>query len=190
MSSDPGQSTEPEMDPETWREQVRRDFEKWRLEFEIYGAGKIAMFQAQIDFAKIAIKGITIVNGAAALALLAFLGHVVAAAADQVGKIPGADNGIKLSVAVDLMPAMIWFMAGTSAGVITASFSYFAQTMFTEFEENTAAHRWGIFFRFVAIGAAALGIGAFVTGGYMATDTFIGAFTERPPPPPAPAPDA
>lgn len=159
-AEDTSDNATPDVDPQT---QYDHDLKIWATSAPVMMAG-------QMEFAKLAIRGVTLINGGAALALLAFLGHVVAAATSGTGA------GIKLSVAADLMPSMILFMGGATAGVVTAALAYVTQSLFTEGNGSPRAKKWAGGIRYAAVATGLAGIIAFGVGGYFATAAFISAF--------------
>lgn len=139
--------------------------EKWRYEMELANKWKVTSLEAVFKFAELAIRGIILINGGAALALLAFFGHAVSATTNNASEMP-----IKLDVAVKLMPSMGWFLTGTSAGVITAMLAYFSQGFFTGYNEK--GNQRGTIIQIIAIFVAFVGIAAFCYGGWTAVSTF------------------
>jgi len=106
-----------------------------------------ALIRAGADYALAAIRGLILINGAAAIALLAFLGD----AATNSGLPPD-----KLRIFGD---AMILFGWGAFLGALTAGFSYLAQILFTE----KPSWIWcGNVMRFVAISTAIGGFALFL----------------------------
>lgn len=91
-----------------------RHLEAWR-------AGQEYEFEANratIGFANSTLKAVMIVNGGAALAALAFLGHVI-----------GADKELTRAATIvgELLPAMTSFCVGTLSAVAATGFAYLAQ---------------------------------------------------------------
>lgn len=135
------------------REELMRIWELERLEwFETH----LAMFRGQMDFAILALKSIILVNGAAAVALLAFLAQIWGEkSATAVAAAAGSSLG--------------GFVIGTACGVAAAAFSYFAQALYLEHSQ-----RWGAVARWVAIGLGAAGMVAFALGAWNAIDAYTG----------------
>jgi hypothetical protein len=86
--------------------------EEWRIE----------SFKASITFGGQALKGLFLANGAAAIAMLAFLGNVMS-------KAGACGDDVKLA-AVFANP-LVLFASGTVASILAAFFAYVAQTSFT-----------------------------------------------------------
>lgn len=135
------------------REELLRIWELERLE---WFQGHLAMFHGQMEFAVLALKSIVLVNGAAAVALLAFLAQIWGKkSATAVAAAAGSSLG--------------WFVFGTACGVAAAAFSYFAQTLYRE-----RSRRWGAVARWVAIGLGTAGLVAFALGAWNAIDAYTG----------------
>jgi hypothetical protein len=133
-------------------EQERLELERERLDFDRDRLG----FEAQLAFAHNGIKHLILINGAAVIALLAFLGHD-----NAVGG--GAASVRKLA------HAMIWFGSGVAAGAVSELLAYIFQTV-----EREAHHRirLRVLLRVFAIGAAIAGVVCFVIGSLIAACAF------------------
>jgi len=115
------------------------------------------MMRGVIEFALAALKGIILINGAAAIAILAFLGNIWD---------PGHEGA---NVVVSLIkPAMLSFVVGTTAGIVASASSYLSQMFFLEVK-----NKWlGACFRILAVLVAIGGIVAFGLGAVWAVDAF------------------
>lgn len=131
-------------------ERERLELERHRLELEIDRVG----FDAAHSFAHL-----ILINGAAVVALLAFLGH------DRVGSTGTTDTG-------QLALAMILFGAGVATGAICALLAYLFQTVEREGQEWVRARK---LLRYSAVGAALSGVAFFVAGLLVATCAFASA---------------
>jgi len=136
-------------------ERERLELERHRLELEIDRVG----FDAAHSFAKDGIRHLILINGAAVVALLAFLGH------DRVGSTGTTDTG-------QLALAMILFGAGVATGAICALLAYLFQTVEREGQEWVRARK---LLRYSAVGAALSGVAFFVAGLLVATCAFASA---------------
>lgn len=129
-------------------------------------------FRGTINFATLAIKSLILVNGAAAIALLTFVGHLWA----------GDPNGLAAPrLAHELKCSFILFGAGVGTGVLCAGLSYLAQAFFVERIPHNGRNWCGEIFRALAVLSAVASFGAFLWGGWDAIDVFGGA-------PPIPGP--
>ena len=110
-----------------------------------------------------------LVNGAAAIAVLAFLGSIWAGNAKE-----GQAAAIKLA------PALEWFVWGVGLGVLTAGLAYLAQVTFLELPKpkDGKGKNWAMIIggslRLGAIVAAFAGIAMFAMGANRALDVFMG----------------
>ena len=137
--------------------QLDAHYDHWRMTAQSKRETEQSMFRGVIEFALAALKGITLINGAAAVAILAFLGNIW-----------DPDQGGAKVVASLIKPAMQSFVFGTAAGVFAAASSYLAQVFFLETKK-----RWlGECFRISAVLAAAGGLVAFGVGAVWAVDAF------------------
>ena len=83
------------------------------------------LLQAQMTFAGSALKAVTLANGGAALALLAFLGHVI-----------GTDSAVATTTIAEFGLPMKLFAWGTVFGIIATCLSYVAQALYVELPVN------------------------------------------------------
>lgn len=132
-------------------------YDHWRLTVQSKMQTQQSMFRGLIDFALAATRAIIFVNGGAAIAILAFLGHVW-----------GADSGTAKHVLEGAKPALWWFLAGVTAGMITAALAYLSQVLFAELRDQ----RPGNYLRVAAVVVAACGLFAFTHGAISAVDAF------------------
>jgi len=145
-------------DLEYYKAQLTAHYDQWRLSIERETRGQLAMHRSIIDFALAAIRGVTIVNGGAAVATLAFLGQVWA-----------RNESTAQSLVAAATPALFWFLAGVAAGPVTAFLAYVAQAFFTEWR------KWaGEIARVVALLVAIFGVAAFGLGALNALKALSG----------------
>ena len=125
-------------------------FEQWKAQQQ----SNLEGLKAIVAFSVAALKSITVANGAGALALLAFLGHLVAS------KTQNAECAIS-----ELAFPMTWFAFGTACGIVATGGAYLAQVCFVEFQRSDGKNNiCGTVFRLVAVAIAFLGIGSFIYG--------------------------
>ncbi len=95
-------------------------FRIWEVQMEDRLGRDAEMMGGIIAYGNLALKSVILVNGAAAVALLAFLGHI------------WGTNDATLNVAVKAGESLGWFVAGTCVGVAAAGMAYVAQVVFLE----------------------------------------------------------
>ncbi len=113
------------------------------------------LLEAQMAFAVSALKAVTIVNGAAVLALLAFLGHVI-----------GQNSVFASAVIAEMTYPMTLFALGTVTGVSATGVTYLAQALFVE-RPNLDRVWWcrpGEIARFIGLALVVLGLMLFIWG--------------------------
>ena len=132
------------------REQATRKFEH---EMEVWKVNAPLMFNSVIEAGLSALKSATLINGGAAVSLLAFLGNLLTKDAPY-----GTNYPIH-----ELSHAMLIFFFGVGFSGIATAARYFSQAAYAEDKESLAN-----FFRWVAIVLALLSFGAFFCGGLAA----------------------
>ena len=93
------------------------ELEQWKAENQT----NLESLKGTFAFATAALKLITLANGAGAIALLAFLGHVVSSRAS-----------ITEHVVSELSKPMMTFAFGTALGIVVTALAYLTQGFFTE----------------------------------------------------------
>lgn len=136
----------------------QREIEQSRIHTEAVNSSVLAA----ITFAGAAIKGLILINGGAAIAILAFLGHVASTPELTFAKF-GA-----------LGSALIAFGWGALAGAMTAGSSYLSQICFSEVTKSGSrrASVAGEISRLTAVALAFFGYGVFIYGLYTAASAF------------------
>ena len=129
------------------REQATRKFEH---EMEVWKVNAPLMFNSVIEAGLSALKSATLINGGAAVSLLAFLGNLLT-------KDP--PYGTTYPIHALSLAMLIFFLGVGFSGVATAS-RYFSQAAYSSKNECQ-----GGFFRWLAIILALLSFGAFFYGG-------------------------
>ncbi len=139
-------------------EQHRNQLEQNRIHVEAVNSSVLAA----ITFAGAAIKGLILINGGAAIAILAFLGHVA------------STPELTFAEFEALGSALIAFGWGALAGAMTAGSSYLSQIYFSEVTKSGSkcAGVAGKIFRLTAVALAIFGYGVFVYGLYTAASAF------------------
>jgi hypothetical protein len=140
---------------ERWRMEHEGKMEEWRRQVRV---GEIS-WKATLDFGTLAIKSLIIANGGAVLALLTFLGSLL------------ANKGPTMPEAAALIgTSMRAFVVGVGAAVATAGVAYLSQAFFTKGIDWQAGKdsRVGIGFQILAILLALLSLVAFSYGAWLA----------------------
>lgn len=116
------------------------------------------MTNMTVKTAENAVKSLLIVNGGAALALLAFFGAIARTSAELANK-------------VDVANALAIFTAGAFMAAVTSCMTYFSQAGFGQ-EFGSRSMSMGNWFRCTAISSAAVSAGSFVFGAWIAARAF------------------
>lgn len=107
-------------------EKYRSELATWEAEVKYSLDWKLESFRTTISFAQGAIRSGMLVNGAAAVALLAYLGNI---------KAQGAATS-------PFVAALGFFSGGVVAAAVTFACSYFAQLLYTPGDGDAKAKRW------------------------------------------------
>jgi hypothetical protein len=116
---------------------------------------RVERIKAVIQFALAAIQGVILVNGGAAVAILAFLGNIWQ-----------KDNSLHPMALAITWPLEL-FLCGVTAGVATAAMGYLAQLTLA-----VGSMRFGNLFRVLAMLCVVVGVGAFFWGSVSAASAF------------------
>lgn len=138
--------------------QVKNEHERNLVEERKLAADEEKMlFEAVISFSHLAIKTLTLLNGGAAVALLAFSGHLA------------SKKSVNFSIFEKLSHSILLFGCGAGLAFVTAAFTYLAQHQFHRVNHNTFYRRTGIGFQLAAIISALSGLICFGFGLYLAS---------------------
>ena len=107
-------------------EKYRSELAGWEAEVKYSLDWKLESFRTTMAFAQGAIRSGMLVNGAAAVALLAYLGNIKAQG----------------SATSPFVTALGFFSGGVVAAALTFTCSYFAQLLYTPGDNDAAAKRW------------------------------------------------
>jgi len=141
--------------PDFQAESHLRRYEK-RLEF--WTQSKLEMQRAGIAFSQNAMRALFLSNGAAAIALLAFLGAMV-------------DSG-QTDLARELSVSLWWFSIGVLLSAFVAMASYVVQFLYNV--SIGKASGWGIGFHVIAVVLAIMSLLSFFAGVSLAYGVFRG----------------
>lgn len=125
-------------------EEYRSQLARWEAEVKYALDWKLESFRSTMALAQGAIKSGMLVNGAAAVALLAYLGNI---------KAQGDVNA-------PFVAALGFFSGGVIAAAVTFACSYFAQLFYTPGEKDGTARRW----HYIALSFMLIGIACFFGG--------------------------
>ncbi len=134
-------------------QQFEYDMEVWKVKAPLENAAALKMFDSVIEAGQTAIKSATLINGGAAVALLAFLGNLLTKEPPLNVIFPIQELSLSM---------LIFFLGVGFSGSATAA-RYFSQAAYSDEKESCAN-----FFRWVAIILALLSLGAFFYGGILA----------------------
>jgi hypothetical protein len=137
-------------------EQWRADISKARYQTQLDWS--LESFKALIQFALAAIRGVVLINGGAAVAILAFLGNIWS-------KDPASH-----AAAIALAGPLKLFLSGVGMGVASAGAAYL-QTCFSHYRNKI-----GIPFQVFGIALVAGGLTTFIVGSLNAAAVFAHSF--------------
>lgn len=152
-------SKSPSQNPtEVELERYRADLQLHIEQNKNYHASKLEMFRSVISSGQNAMRSSFLMNGGAAVAILAFIGHLAGKAPDKI-----------VVFAAVLMP----FVLGVLAMTMTSGFTYLSQWLYDS--ENTSAQKWGFRLNIFCIALGVSSYGLFMWGmsrAYFAFSTF------------------
>lgn len=127
------------------------DFEVWKVRAPLQSASDLEMLKAVLEAGQTALKSATLINGGAAVALLAFLGNMLSrdAAKDIAYLIP------------EINGAMLSFVIGVGCAGLASGLRYLSQDFYTGNKDG-----WGAALKIPAIILGFASFGCFFWGGY------------------------
>ncbi|WP_063939907.1 hypothetical protein [Bordetella trematum] len=144
-------------DMEVWKHRVSHDLEVWKHKVSQGMAADLAMFKSVDDAGSTALKAAMTANGAAAIALLAFLGNALTK--QDAGPLPLYLKGASL--------AMMAFFLGAGIACLAYGFRYLTQYAY--------GREWSVCagtFHILTILFAILSLAGFFWGGWSAYQSF------------------
>ncbi|MFJ7567857.1 hypothetical protein ACIQW9_12945 [Herminiimonas sp. NPDC097707] len=129
------------------------DTEVWKVNAGLQSDQHLEMFKSVIEAGGTALKSAMLINGGAAIALLAFLGNLLT-------RQPHLGDSVIIS---KLNYAMMIFVCGVGCAALATAARYLAQVCYAEFGQT-----WGGKFRIVAIVFALASFSSFFYGGVSA----------------------
>ena len=154
------------IDQELALQQAQQDWEvrleQWRAErqgqIEHYRAtvsSELELFRSVINYGSITMKGLFLINGGAAAALLAFVGHLA------------TSNPPRNDLAAALAGSMSLFLWGLAIAVLTSFLSYIAQSYYAHQKDM-----WGAAFQGITLAVGIVSGGMFMWGALDALAVF------------------
>jgi hypothetical protein len=142
-------------DPEDDRQRIRINFEGQLEKYRAEVQGNLEMFKAVLETGQSALKALSVINGAAAIAILAFLGNVLAH--------PSKEG---LAAVPSMSRAMVWFATGVGLAGVGFAARYLSQASFAgDLWSNAAtAGKGGIWLRVLAIAGGLFSLVLFFVG--------------------------
>jgi len=137
------------------------EMEVWKINAPLESAKSLEMFKAVLETGQTAIKSATLINGGAAVALLAFLGS------SSTSKDAGLINNLHI-----LNYALIAFVVGVAFAGITSGLRYISQAIYSEVMETGKWRAWGNCIRNAAIFFGCLSFITFLAGSGIAARAF------------------
>lgn len=128
-------------------ERHRTELDRYRTQLDIERDQRRPMFEAVIRFAEMTVRSLLILNVASALGLIAL-----------------ASNATGRGGSLNLKPALIAFGAGAVLAVVTAAFSYVAQSSYAISEGQDPSHKLGQSFKYAAMVCAVASLVIFFAG--------------------------
>lgn len=138
------------------QKRMQISFEHWLERNKQHHEWDVEMFRTVITPGQHALKSCLLINGGAAIALMAFAGHRVEQASPSIP--------IRL-----IANSMAMFVAGVLAGGLTAACTYISQWMFFHKHEKT-----GLGFNIASVVLGLVSLGSFCWGGYLAYSAIMG----------------
>lgn len=123
-------------------------------------ASRMELFKATISTAQTALKTALLVNGGAAIAMLAFMGNIFS----KVDR----SAVIQMGLLHRLTPALICFTVGVALGASATATTYLAQSSFHYRQDKV-----GLIYRRISIGLVVLAHCAFILGIWQASSAFL-----------------
>ena len=123
------------------------DIEHYRAQLQNLNESRLELFRSVITAGQAAIKSSLLLNGGAAIALLAFMGHLT------------QHTPVKVA---DFAVCLVLFTLGALVIVIVSGFSYLSQWLYASNYSYT--QKWGFFFNIVCILLGILSCALFAWG--------------------------
>lgn len=135
---------------------------KYHSRYELWRETRLELTRAVIAFGQGAIRTLILINGGAAIAVLAFIGNY---------------KNEDLGLFGYLSSSLLSFCLGVAAAALVAGFSYVTQFLCDG--SSGKVSRLGVFFHILAVVFAVISLGLFILGIMVAYWGFQGAITTR-----------
>lgn len=129
-----------------FREESR--LRRYERKLDVWAQSKLEVTRAVFLFGQNAIRSLFLANGAAAVALLAFLGAMVDAGENELAK--------------ELSVSLWWFSIGVTSSAVVGMASYVTQFLYDGSVGKTS--NWGVGFHIVAVTFAVASVLSFLVG--------------------------
>ncbi|GAB7525298.1 hypothetical protein [Paraburkholderia sp. 2C] len=145
--------------PQLTEAQAEHQLEVWKAQLSAHSTFNVEMFKAVIEAGQTALKSAILINGGAAVALLAFAGNAI--------------TKWKMEPGTPLLTSVGWamtcFAGGTGVGGVATAFRYLSQYGFGNVIQDTSKKRWLRFayiFQCLSIAAGVASFALFFVGGW------------------------
>ena len=141
-------------DKEPTQEQKEFQQREWEAKMAHYNAqvqSSLEGFRSTMQLAQAALKSSILINGGAAIAMLAFIGHIW-------------NSGQFSSIQSQISGSLIWFLLGVFVSAVATGTGYVTQVFYFEFQDNKIALRW----RIISVVLIVFSYIFFLLGGYNA----------------------
>ena len=133
----------------------QREWEGEMAHYEATNQFNLEGFRSTIQFAQTALKYSILINGGAAVALLAFIGHIW-------------DPKLPLAIQSQISTSLIYFLWGIFVSAVATASSYWAQAYYSDLKRKKIGDCWRNFSCVLIISSYVL----FLYGGYCAQEIF------------------
>jgi len=145
-------------DKEPTQEQKELQQRQWEGQMAHYDAqvqSHLEGFRSTMQLGQAALKSSVLINGAAAIAMLAFIGHIW-------------NSGQFSSIQSQISGSLIWFLFGVFVSAVATGTGYVTQVFYFEFQDHKIALRW----RIISVVLIVFSYIFFLLGGYNAQKAF------------------
>lgn len=146
--------------------QAAHGLEVWKTKLTASSAMSVEMLKATIEAGQTALKSAIIINGGAAIAMLAFIGNALAKWNDAAGS----------SLLTNVGVALFMFMVGTGAAGTSTGFRYLAQFVYAAPPSANARPwltAWGSAANCISIMLGIASFASFFAGGWLAFHAIV-----------------
>ena len=134
------------------------ELQKWIEDCRSANESDLESVRATISAGQNALRSAFVMNGGAAVAILAFVGHLAAVNPGHIA---------------DFSKSMLWFVAGVGAISIASGTTYLSQWFYSDWEQRLWAMRAGLGINVISIILGLASYGLFIKGALVAYDAFL-----------------